>query len=335
MTADESEDSLVSRIVAIFEAELSQGRWQAGAKLPAVSELARDSGLNRGTLQYAIEKLVQKGVVRREKYHGYYVDDVRRMRGTETKTLYVWASQKIDEDPILNAWHEALQLRYIREEAQRRGWTLRLQTFNEEEIARLGEEFEERAAGADGVISLQAFPFAFRPRLETGQTPIMFWRDVYHMSGSSPGIAHDQPEGFALMTRRLIEMGHRNIVFLAQSPAFERVIYSMDETDMEREGRARFNGYAESLRAAGLVVNEEAANFRITDTESLRTYLETFKEATAIICGAGHISWKIVFMAQALGISVPGRLSVMAPGPAWIQEHGPKKSISGVGFDGA
>lgn len=336
IAAGESDDTLVSRIVSILENEIALGRWKPGEKLPPVSELARDSGLNRGTLQYALDKMVQKEILRKERYHGFFVREGAALtRGSASRIVSVWASRKIDEDPILHSWHSSLQFRWLRQEAERRGWKMTFQTFGEAEVEELEEHFEEYAAGCDAVISLQSFRRPFRPELSPYETPMIFWRDVYQMGECCPAISHDQPEGFAMMTNRLIEMGHRDIVFILQSPAFEKIIYSVDQGEMEREGRARFEGHAESMRAAGLRVNEEAARFVIRDTESLRAYIEKFSSATAIICGAGHIAWKIVFMAEALGISVPERLSIMAPGPAWIQDHGPLKLISGVGFDSA
>lgn len=334
--AGDNEDTLVSRIVSILENEIALGRWKPGAKLPPVSEIARGSGLNRGTVQYALDKMVQKEILRKERYHGFFVREGAALtRGPASKIVSVWASRKIDEDPILHSWHSSLQFRWLRQEAERRGWTMVFQTFGEAQVEELGERFEEHAAGCDAVISLQSFRRPFRPELSPYETPMVFWRDVYQMGESAPSISHDQPAGFAMMTDRLIELGHRDIVFVLQSPAFEKIIYSVDQQEMESEGMARFDGHAESMRAAGLKVNEEAARFVIRDTESLRAFIERFSSATAIICGAGHIAWKIVFMAEALGIAVPERLSIMAPGPAWIQDHGPVKLISGVGFDSA
>jgi DNA-binding LacI/PurR family transcriptional regulator len=332
--SDEGGDSLVARIVSILENELGMGRWKAGDKLPPVSELARESGLNRGTLQYALEKMARKGLLRKERYQGFYVENGAALkRGNSHRIVSVWASRKIDEDAILHTWHSSLQFRWLRQEAERRGWQMTFQTFEESQIGDLETRFEEFAAGYDAVISVQSFRRHFRPELARWETPMVFWRDVFQMGESSPAICHDQPEGFAMMTNRLIELGHREIVFLPQSPAFEKIIYSIDQMDMQREGEARFRGHAEAMRAAGLTVNEDAARFVISDTESLRTFLERFGDATAIICGAGHVAWKIVLMAETLGISVPRQLSIMAPGPAWIQDHGPLKLISGVGFD--
>jgi DNA-binding LacI/PurR family transcriptional regulator len=285
-------------------------------------------------LQYALEKMARKSVLRKERYQGFFVESGAALkRSSASRIVSVWASRKIDEDAILHTWHSSLQFRSLRQEAERRGWHMSFQTFEESQIEELEHRFEEFAAGCDAVISVQSFKRHFRPELAQWETPMIFWRDVFQMGESSPSISHDQPEGFAMMTNRLIELGHRDIVYLPQSAAFEKIIYSIDKLDMRREGEARFRGHAEAMRAAGLAVNEDAARFVISDTESLRIFIERFGEATAIICGAGHVAWKIVLMAETLGIAVPRQLSIMAPGPAWIQDDGPMKLISGVGFD--
>jgi GntR family transcriptional regulator len=62
----------------ILEQEISQRRWQRGARLPPELEMCSHFGLSRSTVRHALGRLEQEGLIRRDKGHGAYVADNER-----------------------------------------------------------------------------------------------------------------------------------------------------------------------------------------------------------------------------------------------------------------
>jgi DNA-binding LacI/PurR family transcriptional regulator len=329
-------NSLVSQVVTILQEEIRRGRWEVGERLPAVSELARTSGINRGTLQYAFEKLAELGCFRLERYRGaFLVSREPADDRVKADVIGVLASNKFDNDPILHAWHYRLQLRHILELAGERGFSVQVQTFNAQEAGRSEDLIGLFHGRLAGVISLNEIAHEYNEALGEQDMPIVFWRDCFHVAGCIPFVGHDQPAAFYMMTRELIRRGHRKIAYLPQSLAYEMVVYPVDAELAHLEVAARFDGYARAMEEAELPLHPNAAEFEVRDLNGLRQLLEAYEQPTALVCGAGHIAWKIVMMAQMMSLRIPEDMSLVAPGPACIQDNGPMRLIGGADFDGA
>ena len=80
-------------IAATLQADLSEGRYRAGDKLPTEAQLASRFGVNRHTVRHALSKLVEEGLVRTRRGAGAFVAAVptdypigRRVRFHENLT---------------------------------------------------------------------------------------------------------------------------------------------------------------------------------------------------------------------------------------------------------
>ncbi len=63
-------------IADALRADLSEGRYRAGDKLPTEAELAERFGVNRHTVRHAVRHLVDEGLVRTRRGAGAFVQDV-------------------------------------------------------------------------------------------------------------------------------------------------------------------------------------------------------------------------------------------------------------------
>jgi DNA-binding LacI/PurR family transcriptional regulator len=114
----------------------------------------------------------------------------------------------------------------------------------------------------------------------------------------------------------VIAKGHRRIICFA------------DPSDSEWEREFSLRGHAMAMNEEGLQVNEEAWRQSLEvpegDLLAIRSYLERFSDATAIICMWGAMSPTIVEVATIMGLNVPGDLSITAHGASTL---GSKRDI--------
>lgn len=65
--------ALGSRVTDLFRAQVTDGAWPVGSKIPVEAELVAWSGAGRNTVREAIGSLVQAGLLRREQGRGTFV----------------------------------------------------------------------------------------------------------------------------------------------------------------------------------------------------------------------------------------------------------------------
>ncbi len=61
------------QLATLFRARITQGLWQAGARIPTVDELAAECGVARATIRQALDALARDGLIERFRAKGTFV----------------------------------------------------------------------------------------------------------------------------------------------------------------------------------------------------------------------------------------------------------------------
>ena len=112
----------------------------------------------------------------------------------------------------------------------------------------------------------------------------------------------DNEEGSYLATRALIELGHRDLAYLA-GPLWKR------------DAKARFAGFRKALDEAGLTFHEELlteGNYQeATGREGMRRLLQAGVPFTGLVCANDEMAVGVIDEARQRGMRIPDDLSVV------------------------
>lgn len=121
-------------------------------------------------------------------------------------------------------------------------------------------------------------------------------------TGQARGIALDQLEGARLATDYLLELGHRQIAFIAGLPEHD-------------DARARLAGYRAALEAAGIAFNPALVvqgNFQESGgLLAVNELLETRQRFSAIFCANDQTAYGARLALYRRGIRVPDDISII------------------------
>ncbi len=74
---------------AALSVAIADGFWERGAKLPTEAEIAQSSPYSLGTVQRAMRKLAEQGLIERRRRRGTYVPDYRRELSTRWQCRFL------------------------------------------------------------------------------------------------------------------------------------------------------------------------------------------------------------------------------------------------------
>ncbi|MBL7253053.1 FadR/GntR family transcriptional regulator [Paractinoplanes lichenicola] len=80
---------LGTQVTELFRAQITDGAWPVGSKIPTEPELVEWSGAGRNTVREAIGSLVQAGILRREQGRGTFVVSTSELRSSVTRQAAV------------------------------------------------------------------------------------------------------------------------------------------------------------------------------------------------------------------------------------------------------
>jgi LacI family transcriptional regulator len=180
-----------------------------------------------------------------------------------------------------------------------------LMVFDIESEGRQRRAFElfDRGGRADGLLVVSTLPPEVEvDRLRAAGIPCVLI-DAVHTS--FPSIAVDDVAGGELATRHLIELGHQRVALIGDPPPEFRFDWSRDRT----------RGYERALAAAGIEVRAEYVRegTRLPHVaRAIATELLSLPERpTAVFAASDTQAIGVLEAARALGIDVPGELSVI------------------------
>ena len=180
-----------------------------------------------------------------------------------------------------------------------------LMVFDIESEDRQRRAFElfDRGDRADGLLVVSTLPPEVEvDRLRAAEIPCVLI-DAVH--SSFPSIGVDDVAGGEIATRHLVELGHRRVALIGDPPPEFRFDWSRDRT----------RGYERALAAAGIEVQPDYVRegTRLPHVaRAIATELLSLPERpTAVFAASDTQAIGVLEAARALGISVPGELSVV------------------------
>jgi LacI family transcriptional regulator len=136
--------------------------------------------------------------------------------------------------------------------------------------------------------------------IQAGELPVVVI-DPRRLDLDLPRVTVDNYDGVRAGTQHLLEAGHRRIAFIR------------GEED-HQSSEQRYRGYADALRLAGIEPDPAlvaSSNFNRQGGVHAATHLLTTQRPTAIVTGADPIALGALDAARAVGLSVPGDVSIV------------------------
>jgi DNA-binding LacI/PurR family transcriptional regulator len=160
-----------------------------------------------------------------------------------------------------------------------------------------------RGDRADGLLIVSTLPpESDIVRLRASGAPCVLV-DAQH--ASLPSVVIDDFAGGELATRHLIELGHRRIAFIGDTPPEFRFMWSRDRT----------RGYFRALERAGIELRPEYVRVGTQLLHVARAValelLSLPEPPTAIFAASDTQALGVLEAARSLGVAVPGQLSVI------------------------
>jgi len=163
----------------------------------------------------------------------------------------------------------------------------------------VGRVFSNRVKG---IISLHPFPHPNPETLSDDKLPLVFWGPP--PDNHFPCVYGDHIYAMEQLTKKVIDMGHRTIVF-CPSPLYET----------NERANIYFRGFENAMNEAGLPVDYEVSerikNIPDGDIVSLSALIETLPDVTAFVCDRLKKLLDILTIADMTGRSIPDDLSVV------------------------
>jgi GntR family transcriptional regulator of arabinose operon len=272
-------------LVATLRDEIRQGKYPEGGKFPSEHELARLCGANRITISKAVNLLIQEGYLQRagSTRAGTWVKSRRPFPDGIIGCL-----TNLDDSFPVNMFRGAVQA------ANRNNYLLSIATPEIDEVASTVRKMEE--AGFKGILNLHYGD------LNTSLPVVYIDSSIQLEKPTSFQVLSDNYNGGCLIARKVLECGHRNVVYVARKHGKTRA-------------EPRNRGVIDTLKKAGLK-DAEARCFLFSDsgqhhrTQLLKRILARFPGLTAIMCETDYLAFNMINTGNNLGLDMLGKISV-------------------------
>ncbi|MBA3707581.1 MAG: GntR family transcriptional regulator [Planctomycetes bacterium] len=296
-----SADPFYQQIKDSLRAQIASGKIKVGACIPDERSLADSLNVSRKTTRRAILELAEEGLLRRVRGKGTFVRDIL-VRNSESRRNCVLVASTGNSLFGSGSPYYAKILRGIYESIEELGLSLAF-----EPMISPYDKFLSRVRrdSVRGVIVIWAIDQDLLQHLKRLNVPVV--RVDSESTGESPFdlVTHDGESGVYAAVKHLIDLGHRDILF-------------MRPDNMTTNMQQRLDGYKRALSEAGLRVRPERivqAGFVAEAVyASVSRMLKSGSQPTAIVCIGDEQAIGAMAAVTDFGWRVPEHMSVIGFG---------------------
>ncbi len=288
-----------AKLVEDLKRQIMSGEIRPGDKISSENVLAKEYDISRQTVRKAIDILRNEGFLYAEHGRGTFCSDMIKQEGNSGNIAVVMT--------YLSDYIFPHIIRGIDEVLEQEEYSILLKsTHNYRKVeAKCLEELVKK--NIDGlIIEPSKSQIAFKNHdifsmLERYRVPFVFVQGVYHGMEDKPYVLLDDEKGGYLITKHLIELGHKRIVG----------VFKADD----RQGQNRHSGYVRALKEAGIWYDPSLIIwFHTEDMQSLpREMIQEVvrrEKVDAVVSYNDRIAIQVINALEEDGIRIPEDISV-------------------------
>lgn len=254
-------------------------------RLPTEQELCYRYRVSRQTVRQSLSLLEQEGLIVRRQGSGSYITGLTS--GNNVISVLIANDQDAHYAALLSDLRQALSLRGFSSGV----YLTNNRTHTERAILSALKDSPPRGLIVEGVKSALPNPnLDLYRQLKSMRIPMVFLSGCYAAFSQEPCVKEDNAAGSALLTRHLLEQGHREI----------GGIFKVDDM----QGIERYQGFMEAMQEYGITVPdericwycaEEPESFAESASSDFLSYMAQtrLRGCTAVICHNDEVAYRI------------------------------------------
>ena len=303
------------KLMETLRNDIYSGRIKAGDKLPSENELSAKYGISRHTVRKAISLLENDGLIIAEHGRGTYVSD-KRSNSIPSNNIAVVTTYISDYifprviqgiDKVLTANGYSIMIKNTGNSQANEA--VCLEDVLNKNIDGLIIEPSKSEVYCNNLKQYEA--------LDNLGIPYVFIQGRYIEMKDKPSILMDDVKGAYLLTKYLIDIGHKSIAG----------IFKVDDT----QGNARHKGYVKALQEAGLLYDPDKVTWYHTEDKDIKpaavatSLVHSHLGIDAIVCYNDQVALEVIKALERQGVRVPEDISITGYDNSFIAENGPVK----------
>lgn len=280
--------------------KIKRGDLPAGEKIPSENTLAAQYQLSRQTVRKAIAELTQEGFLYPEHGRGTFVSQWAIHTNTSKNIAVVTT--------YLSDYIFPRVIQGIEQVLSANGYSIVLKTTGNSRAAEARCIEELLSKDIDGMIiepsksQISCRHTSLYDQMDEYQIPYVFMQGFFHQLKNKPYVVMDDKQGGYLITKHLLELGHRKILG----------IFKADDV----QGQERHKGYVRALQEYGILYAPEYVTWFYTEDRELKPREVIASHITgdipfdAVVCYNDQIAVEVIRTIREYGKKVPRDISV-------------------------